>query len=102
MAFTYLIVNCVFMLIVSAVLFRYRKAPSRSWWVTLGALLALTMVFDNVIIGLGIVAYDTAKISQLYIGIAPIEDFFYAVLAVVLVPTLWRIVPENKKEVPHA
>ncbi len=52
-------------------------------------LIALTAVFDNVIVGTGIVAYDEALISGVRVGSAPIEDFSYTLGAVMLVPALW-------------
>ncbi len=59
--------------------------------VTLLVLLVFTAVFDNLIIGAGIVAYDPAKISGIFIGIAPIEDFAYTIAAVLVLPTLWGL-----------
>lgn len=53
------------------------------------ALVALTAVFDNVIVGVGIVDYDDAKISGLLVPVAPIEDFAYALGAILLVPAVW-------------
>ena len=50
----------------------------------------LTAIFDNVIIGTGIVAYDEAKILGLKIFYAPIEDFAYTAVALVLVPSLFN------------
>jgi len=41
----------------------------------------ITAVFDNVIIGIGIVAYDSQHISGVKIGLAPIEDFAYSLAA---------------------
>jgi lycopene cyclase domain-containing protein len=58
---------------------------------TLAVLLVFTAVFDNLIIGVGIVAYDPAKISGLMIGLAPIEDFAYTLAAVLVLPTLWGL-----------
>lgn len=60
---------------------------------TLGSaaiLIALTAIFDNVIIGTGIVAYDESLISGIKIGVAPIEDFAYTLLAIILVPSLFN------------
>ena len=57
---------------------------------TAAVMLTLTAIFDNVIIGTGIVAYDPEKISGIKIGVAPIEDFAYTVLAIVLVPSLFN------------
>ena len=49
------------------------------------ALLLITVVFDNLIIALGIVAYDEKLISGIKIGIAPIEDFAYSLAAPLLI-----------------
>lgn len=57
--------------------------------VGLVALVALTAVFDNVIVGTGIVAYDRALILGLKVGIAPIEDFSYCIVAALALPALW-------------
>jgi len=37
-----------------------------------------------------VVGYDTSKLLGVYVGYAPIEDFFYAILAAVLVPWAWN------------
>lgn len=51
----------------------------------------LTLVFDNVIIGTGIVAYDQSKLSGILLGFAPIEDFAYTLVALVLIPSLFEV-----------
>ena len=53
-------------------------------------MLILTAVFDNFIILTGIVDYDPAKLMGIYVGVVPIEDFAYTVVAVLLVPAIWR------------
>ena len=53
-------------------------------------MLLITAIFDNVIIATGIVAYDEAKISGIKIGVAPIEDFAYTVVGLLVVPTLFN------------
>ena len=71
-----------------------RRAPR---WKPLGlaavVLLATTAVFDNVMIGIGLVAYNPDLISGAFVGIAPLEDFAYAIAAVVLLPSLWHLLP---------
>ena len=52
-------------------------------------LLVMTIVFDNVIVTLRIVAYDPALISGAKIGAIPVEDLAYAMAAIVLLPSLW-------------
>lgn len=56
---------------------------------TLGIVLVLTAVFDNVMIAIGLVGYDEGAISGAFVGIAPLEDFAYALAAVFLLPSLW-------------
>lgn len=51
----------------------------------------LTAVFDNAIIGFGIVDYDSSKISGIRVGLAPIEDFAYTLAGAVLIPVLWAV-----------
>lgn len=53
------------------------------------ALLVMTIVFDNVIVTLRIVAYDPALISGAKIGAIPVEDLAYSIAAIVLLPSLW-------------
>jgi lycopene cyclase domain-containing protein len=52
-------------------------------------LLLMTALFDNVMIGIGLVGYDPELISGAFIGVAPLEDFAYAIAAAVLLPSLW-------------
>jgi lycopene cyclase domain-containing protein len=68
-----------------------RRLPLGPLALTAVALVVLTAVFDNVIVGLGIVAYDHAEISGLLVPVAPIEDFAYAIGATLLVPTVWTL-----------
>ncbi len=102
MAFTYVILNIVFLLCIVGLFSAYIKKPTKAWWITLAVLLALTAVFDSIIIWAEIVGYNPAKILGISIGMAPIEDFFYAILAVILVPILWtRFKPTNKSVTTH-
>ena len=59
-------------------------------------LVALTVVFDNVIVGSGIVAYDPSRILGLRIGVAPVEDFSYAVVAALALPALWVLLGRRR------
>lgn len=86
---TYLIVNLLFLAAVWLLL--RPKWYGRPQLLTLLALLVLTLVFDSLIVGLGLVGYDDAKILGWRLGAAPIEDFFYALLAALAIPHLWRL-----------
>ena len=65
-------------------------------FLTLAVLVVLTGIFDNVIVGWGIVSYDEAKISGALVGVAPIEDFAYAIAAVFALPALWVLLPAKE------
>ena len=54
-------------------------------------LVALTAVFDNVLVGSHIVSYDPKLITGVFVGVAPLEDFSYSIAAVVLLPCLWAL-----------
>ena len=88
---TYLLLTVTVMALVAIYAFLMRH-----WLVakplvgTAAVMLILTAIFDNVIIATGIVAYDQEKISGIMVGVAPIEDFAYTVLAIVLVPSLYN------------
>jgi lycopene cyclase domain-containing protein len=53
-------------------------------------MLIMTLVFDNLIIGFGIVDYDFSKTSGIRLFFAPIEDFAYTLVALVLVPSIFN------------
>ncbi|MFC4138912.1 MULTISPECIES: lycopene cyclase domain-containing protein [unclassified Microbacterium] len=58
--------------------------------ITAAALVALTAVFDNLMIAAGLFAYaEDQRVSGLTLGAAPIEDFAYPLAAVILLPALW-------------
>jgi len=95
---TYWGINAMFLAVVAVVavaaLVQVRHGrrvglPALSVLLPLGIVLVMTAVFDNVMIGVGLVGYDRDLISGAFIGIAPLEDFAYAVAAVVLLPSLW-------------
>ncbi len=73
-----------------------RRTAGTAAGCALGAVLALTAVFDNVILALGIVAYDDAQLSGIRLGLAPLEDFAYAVAAGVGLPALWILLGRRR------
>jgi len=92
---TYWALNAVFLGAVAAIALAAvltRRAPRwASVALVLGVVLVMTAVFDNVMIGVGLVGYSSEKISGAFIGIAPLEDFAYAIAAVILLPSLWTL-----------
>lgn len=98
---TYWILNAFFLagIAIVVVVFSRRRNMRELVLVLLTTLIMLivTAGFDNLMIAIGLVAYESNKISGIFIGIAPIEDFCYAIAAAVLLPFLWRML-ENKKQ----
>lgn len=89
---TYWGLNAIFLAVVIVVALVATVRRGIRWpavGIALGILLIMTAVFDNVMIGVGLVGYDESKISGAFIGIAPLEDFAYALAAAVLLPSLW-------------
>ncbi|PZE86176.1 lycopene cyclase domain-containing protein [Curtobacterium sp. MCBD17_032] len=68
---------------------RGRRAAVVSAVVAGVALIVMTCVFNNVIVGLGIVAYDPALVLGARVGLFPVEDLAYAIGAVLLLPSCW-------------
>ncbi|MCV2393029.1 lycopene cyclase domain-containing protein [Actinotalea sp. M2MS4P-6] len=71
-----------------------RRTGGPSWRVVggvVGVLLVLTVAFDNVIVGVGLVGYDDDLTLGVRLGVAPVEDLAYAVGAALLLPAVWRL-----------
>jgi len=92
---TYLLLDLPFLAVAGVVALAAVLARRAPRWRALGlsamVLLVLTAVFDNVLVATGIVGYDPDRISGVLVGVAPIEDFAYAIAAVVLLPSLWSL-----------
>lgn len=107
-AATYAVLDVVFLVVAVAVAVaaglvamrrvarRHGPGAARRWrgvtvltGVVVGVVLVVaTVVFDNVIVGSGIVAYDATRISGVRLGVVPVEDLAYAVAALLLLPSL--------------
>jgi lycopene cyclase domain-containing protein len=107
---TYWALNAVFLTLVVAVvvaaMIRRRAGNGVNWsamGITMVVLILMTAIFDNVMIGVGLVGYNETLISGVFVGIAPLEDFAYAVAAVVLLPALWTLcgARTSRQETPN-
>ncbi|MCU1413427.1 MAG: lycopene cyclase [Microbacteriaceae bacterium] len=96
---SYWALNAIFLAVVAlvAIIATLRARPWVAVVITLGILLVVSAVFDNVMIGVGLVGYDRSKISGAFIGVAPLEDFAYAIAAAVLLPSLWILTAGRKR-----
>lgn len=95
---TYLKLAIVFLSVAAAAgvvlpLVRRDRALTPRHWVavtlTAVGLLALTAVFDTLMIASGLFYYDTETLTGLHVGLAPIEDFAYPLATAALLPGLW-------------
>lgn len=87
----YILLNTIFLLvIVSVVFWLFRLKIHKALIYTLAIVLVQTVVFDSLIIQTGIVDYNVNNILGIYLWSAPVEDFAYAIAAVVLVSGLWN------------
>ncbi|KQM83756.1 lycopene cyclase domain-containing protein [Agromyces sp. Leaf222] len=102
---TYLLI-CIPFLLVSAIVavISLRRMPAgtrarRALAVAIAAvvLLALTAVFDTVMISAGLFGYAEGTRLGATIGLAPVEDFAYPIAAVLLVPAVWTLVASRRR-----
>lgn len=87
--FTYIMLNIIFIAIVVVSLNIRPLRPSKPWLIMFVSLIILTLVFDSLMIALGFFYYSPDKILGVMIGSVPIEDFFYAILAALIIPAVW-------------
>jgi lycopene cyclase domain-containing protein len=98
---TYWGLNAVFLAVVAVLaILAARRLRWAAVGITLAVLLVMTAVFDNVMISVGLVAYNESLISGAFIGVAPLEDFAYAIAAVIGLPSLWVLLGASKTERP--
>jgi lycopene cyclase domain-containing protein len=89
---TYLVLNLLVLVVAGCLLWpALKKLNWRVVGITLALLLVLALVFDNLIVSSGIVAYNPATTLQINTPIAPIEDYCYAIAAAIGLPALWNI-----------
>ena len=65
----------------------------RRWWVAvllaMAALVVLTIVFDSLMVAVGLFRYDQTRALGIDVGLAPLEDLTWPVASAVLLPSLW-------------
>lgn len=89
---TYVYISLPFLLI-AIILWAVRRGAYRAQVKTTLAVaavvLVLTAIFDNLMIWAGLVGYGDAQRLGLQLGLVPVEDFFYAIFVVLIVPAVW-------------
>ncbi|MDY5786442.1 MULTISPECIES: lycopene cyclase domain-containing protein [unclassified Corynebacterium] len=94
---TYVLISAPF-LVAAAVLWGWRRqAGPRQGRVTLAVmavLVALTVIFDNLMVAAGLVEYSAGNNLGVFIGRIPVEDLFYTIFVVLVVTAVW---PEGEQ-----
>jgi lycopene cyclase domain-containing protein len=97
---TYWLINAPFLAIAVAVaavaVWRGARPAAVPWLVAFFVMMTLTAIFDNAIIGFGLVDYNDALISGIRLGFAPLEDFAYTLAALLIIPALWHLLAPKK------
>jgi lycopene cyclase domain-containing protein len=97
---TYWLMNAPFLVIAGVVaavaVLRGVRPAAVPWLVAFVVMMTLTAIFDNAIIGFGLVDYNDALISGIRVGFAPLEDFAYTLAALLLIPALWHLLAPKK------
>lgn len=98
---TYWMLNAVFLAIVLILVIAAIATKRSPKWRAIGfsaiILVIMTAIFDNVIIGVGLVDYDPDRFAGIRLGLAPIEDFAYTIAAVLLLPSLWMLLERRPR-----
>lgn len=99
---TYLIVMIPFLVVAVAV---FVVAAARAGTkrlavraaITAGVLIVLTIVFDNVMIAADLFDYPSGGITEVRIGLMPIEDLSYPLVAALLLPALTVLFDDRQR-----
>ena len=97
---TYWLINAPFLVIAGVVaavaVLRGARPAAVPWLAAFVVMMTLTAMFDNAIIGFGLVDYNDALISGIRLGFAPLEDFAYTLAALLIIPALWHLLAPKK------
>ena len=66
--------------------------------ITAVVLVVLTVIFDNAMIAAGLFTYPDALISGIRVGLAPIEDLSYPIVAAVAVPAVAELLRPPRRD----
>ncbi|WP_066586415.1 lycopene cyclase domain-containing protein [Cellulomonas timonensis] len=72
----------------------------RGWAVvwTVAHLLMLTLIFDTLMIEVGLYTYEPSKILGVWVWGAPLEDFAYPIAAGIAMPVLWTVLGRRRRD----
>jgi len=59
-------------------------------------MVALTAIFDSLMIKAGLFAFAEEKLSGFAVGLAPVEDLIYALACALALPALWVLLRRGR------
>ena len=90
---------------VPAVLAVVARRTTGRWWlavlVTAAALVALTVVFDSLMVSVDLFRYDQTRSLGVDVLLAPLEDLAWPVASALLLPALWALSDRRKVRSPE-
>ena len=94
---SYLTFSLVFVAaaLVPALLAVLTQRTGRRWWLAvllaMAALVVLTIVFDSLMVAVGLFRYDQTRSLGVDVWLTPVEDLTWPVASAVLLPSLWAL-----------
>ncbi|GAA2176124.1 lycopene cyclase domain-containing protein [Agrococcus versicolor] len=78
---------------------RMERGTLRAMLAAFVVLVALTVVFDSLMIAADLFSYGTDHLSGIYLWLAPLEDLSYPAVALAVVVAAWSLVPARPSRV---
>lgn len=98
---TYAGLAVVFLLAAGAFVVAVRRRLTRRWWAATGlaavTLLVLTAVFDSLMIAADLFRFDADLLLGVRVGLAPLEDLAWPLVAVLVLPALWAALGREER-----
>lgn len=98
---TYFVLGLSVLVVLTVVLWRHVERDARIWRLLLLTLIPLTIIFDSLCIAVGIFGYSPNTFSGLKLGPMPVEDLFYTLAAIIMVPAFWKLYGGKKENNVH-
>jgi lycopene cyclase domain-containing protein len=81
------------------------RRPGARWWLctaaVAGVLLALTAVFDSLMIAADLFRFDESRLLGWHVILAPVEDFAWPLASALALPALWELLGRRPGKAEH-
>ncbi|MCS4490567.1 lycopene cyclase domain-containing protein [Corynebacterium sp. ES2794-CONJ1] len=86
----YTLISVPFVLGAGVMWWRSEHRNIKELGIVTALLLILTAIFDNLMIWAKLVAYGQDQRLGLHLGLVPVEDFFYPIVAALFIAAWWK------------